>query len=233
MDVFDINSLIADAKKGDILSRNNLIEANKGFIRRISSYICKRSLDWSNDDELSIALMAFNEAIDTFDPHKGMEFKGYFKMLVHSRLVDYFRKNKDTHVSLNSMDDEELSMIENREAIARYSASYASSEMAAEIKMFNKELAVYGLSLSELTVNCPKHRDTRETLFEIALKCSKQSDIVMSLKKNKMLPIKNIMELTGVNRKFLDKWRRYLIALITIVSSDEYLYLKEYINFKG
>jgi RNA polymerase sigma factor len=35
-----------------------------------------------------------------------------------------------------------------------------------------------------------------------------------------------------MKRKFIEQWRKYLVALLTIVSSDEYLYLKEYIDFK-
>lgn len=231
MDAADVNVLIQNAQKGDINSRHEFIESNKGFIRRISSYICKRGLDWSNDDELSIAIMAFNEAIDNFKPDKGAEFKSYCSMLIKSRLIDYFRKNSNLYISLNSIDEEELSLIESKEAIARYSVSRAAEERCVEIRIFNKELAEYGLSMADLTVNCPKHKDTRKMLFEVAVKSGKDKNIIKSLKKNKMLPIKDVIEITGVKRKFLEQWRKYLIALLIIVSSDEYLYLKEYIDF--
>lgn len=231
MEVLDLNILLDKARKGDIISREELIESNRGFIRRTSSYICKRMLDWSNDDELSIALLAFNEAIDSYNHDKGAEFLTYCSMLIKSRLIDYFRKNKNPHISIDSVEDEELSLIESREALDRYSIAHAAQERAVEIKMFNGELSGYGVSIADLTVNCPKHKDTRKQLFHVAAMVSKKKDTIRMLKKNKMLPIKDIMEMTGVKRKFLEQWRKYLIALLVILSSDEYLYLKEYLNF--
>jgi RNA polymerase sigma factor len=233
MNSADMNVLAIEAGKGDTTSRNELIELNRGFIRRISSYVCKRNLDWSNDDELSIALLAFNEAIDSYNPDKGAEFLSYSRLLIHSRLIDYFRKNANPHISMDSMGEEELSVIETREAVDRYTISHAAEERVVEIRMFNQELSRYGLSLTDLTSNSPKHRDTRKMLFEIAVKCGGEAGIVKDLRRNKMLPIKDIMLVTGAKRKFLEQWRKYLVALITIASSDEYLYLKEYIDFKG
>lgn len=230
MNPLNINNLVDSARDGDSSARDNLIDSNRGFIRRISSYICKRSLDWSNDDELSIALLAFNEAIDSYNPEKGAEFMTYSRMLINSRLIDYFRKNANLPISLGAIGDEELSAIENKEAIDRYSLSYASEERMLEVKMFNIELSNYSLSMADLTYNCPKHKDTRKQLFNTAVSCSKNQEIIRSLKKNRMLPIKNILEISDLKRKFLEQWRKYLIALLIIVSSDEYIYLKEYIN---
>lgn len=232
MNVATINNALVLNAKENVGSRDEFIESSRGFIRRISSYICKRSLDWSNDDELSIALMAFNEAIDSFNPDKGVEFTSYSSMLIRSRLIDYFRKNSNLCISIDSMEDEELSLIESKEAIDRYTISHAAEELAVEIKVFNTELSGYGLSMADLVVNCPKHRDTRKQLFQVAANCSNNKEILKTLKKNKTLPIKDIIEMTGLKRKFLEQWRKYLIALFVIASSDEYLYLKEYIDFK-
>lgn len=231
MHSLDVNNLVVRAKQGDIRSRNHLIDSNRGFIRRISSYICKRNLDWSNDDELSIALMALNEAIDSYNPEKGMEFLSYGRMLINSRLIDYFRKNSSQFVTLSAIGEEELSAIENKEAIDRYSLTYAAEERALEVKMFNEELSNYGLSIVDLTYNSPKHKDTRRMLFNTAITCGNDRDLIHSLKKTGMLPIKDIIKATSLKRKFLDQWRKYLIALLIIVSSDEYIYLKSYIDF--
>jgi RNA polymerase sigma factor len=230
MDAAEISNLVEKAKTGDISARKFLIDTNKGFIRRTSSYICKRNLDWANDDELSIALLSFNEAIESFNPQRGSDFLSYARVLIRSRLVDYFRKNSSVSLSINSMDDEEISSIENKEAMDRYYISCISEERAMEIRMFNDELSEYKLSISELTENSPKHRDTRKTLFYIASVCGSDREIMRSLKKNKMLPIKEIMDRVDVKRKLIEQWRKYLIALLIIVSSDEYSYLKEYIS---
>lgn len=231
MNIDNINELVDIAKAGDMEVKNELIEANKGFIRRVSSYISKRNLDWSNDDELSIALIAFNEAIDSFKPDKGMHFLSYCRMLINSRLIDYFRKNGNSAVPLCAIEEEELNFMEDREAIDRYLISSAAEERSMEIRLYNEELKKYSLSMSDLVHNCPKHKDTRKQLFETAILCSRDINIVRSLKKTRLLPIKDIIELTGLKRKFIEQWRKYLIALIIAASSDEYLYIKEYICF--
>ena len=66
-----LKETLISAKSGDPLVREELIRSHKAFIARVSSKICSRYLTWDNDDELSIALLAFNEAIDSFDPHGG------------------------------------------------------------------------------------------------------------------------------------------------------------------
>lgn len=78
--------LINQAKK-DFLAREKLFHQYRPQIKSIASGICKRPLDWENDDELSISLIAFNSAIDTYDESKGMSFINYAKMLTHHRLV--------------------------------------------------------------------------------------------------------------------------------------------------
>lgn len=46
------------------------------------------------------------------------------------------------------------------------------------------------------------------------------------------LPVKEIIEMTDVNKKLTEKYEGYLILLIILFSSDEYLYIKSYLNIK-
>ena len=55
-------------KKGNVLIREEFIQNHKPFIVKVSSELCKRYLTWGHDEELSIALVAFNEAIDSYKP---------------------------------------------------------------------------------------------------------------------------------------------------------------------
>ena len=52
-------------------NRNIFIEENKSFIYLATYKVCKRALDWNNDDELSISLIAFNHACETYEQTKG------------------------------------------------------------------------------------------------------------------------------------------------------------------
>jgi DNA-directed RNA polymerase specialized sigma subunit len=53
---------LLSARNGDRGAREKLIQEHRDFIAGTSSKICRRYLVWDNDDELSIALLAFNEA---------------------------------------------------------------------------------------------------------------------------------------------------------------------------
>lgn len=87
-----LKDTLKSAKSGDPLAREELISSHKAFIARVSSKVCRRFLAWDNDDELSIALLAFNEAIDSFDLHGEASFHSFVQMVIRRRLVDYFRK---------------------------------------------------------------------------------------------------------------------------------------------
>jgi len=86
------------AKKGNELIREEFIRNHKPFIIKISSNICKRYLTWGHDDELSIALVAFNEATDSYKANDRASFYGFAKTVITRRLIDYFRKESKHQV---------------------------------------------------------------------------------------------------------------------------------------
>lgn len=90
----EIHNWISCAKN-DIGERNRLIETYKPFIIKVVSKICGRFIQEGVDEELSIGLMAFNEAIEVFDAHKGAFFS-FSETVIKRRLIDYYRKEKRT-----------------------------------------------------------------------------------------------------------------------------------------
>ena len=113
MDRQGLEQTIRLAQKGDLCARDELIRNHRDFIAKTSSRACNRYLTWDND-ELSVALIAFNEAVDKFSPDEGAAFQTFAQRVIRNRLVDYFRKeSKHRHLSLSPMDpdDEELSRL--------------------------------------------------------------------------------------------------------------------------
>lgn len=209
--------------------REKFIEENKNFVYKIASSICKRRLSWENDDELSIALIAFNKSIETYDNKKG-NFFSYAKMIIKNSLIDYFRKStKNISVYLG---DEELITFEMKNSIEKYEIEEENKIRAQEIAYFTLKLKEYGISFSDLVNNSPKHKDTREELINVAFLVSRENQIVEKLIKTKQLPIKQICLLTTKSEKFIEKWRRYLIALILILTDSDLMYIKSYLNIK-
>ena len=80
--------------KEDSVVRETFLAEYRTFIRHVASQACFRSLEWGRDDELSEALIAFNEAIDLFVADKGVPFLAYARVLMKRRLIDYYRRHR-------------------------------------------------------------------------------------------------------------------------------------------
>ena len=212
-------------------NRDKFIEENKAFVYNTAYKLCKRKLSWENDDELSISLIAFNNSCDTYNVEKG-NFYSYSKVLIRNALIDYFRKMSKVPYVVFDSDDEDMEYIDYKTSMDNYHIQSENVRRAEEIASFSKELADYKLDFNSLVKASPSHRDTRNSLLNIAFACSKEENIVSYIKQKKLLPVKEIMLLTGTNRKLIEKWRKYILILILILSNDEYPYLRSYLNIK-
>ena len=88
----------------DEYQRNRFIERYKPFLAKYTSTVAGRYVSYGIDDELSIALLAFNESIDRYNG-EGIFFE-YAKMVVKSRLLDYF-KSKEYKEKHDSIDEDQ------------------------------------------------------------------------------------------------------------------------------
>ena len=91
--------------------------------KRQASNCCRKYLVLGRDDEASIAMIAFNEAIDSFDSTGGASFLSFAEIVVKRRMVDYFRrqskKSEEIPISAFESDENEdgiLQKIESKEA---------------------------------------------------------------------------------------------------------------------
>lgn len=58
--------LVLRIQEGDLRMRNQFITDYQPYVAKVTSRFCKRYIDPARDDEFSIALVAFNEAINQF-----------------------------------------------------------------------------------------------------------------------------------------------------------------------
>lgn len=212
-------------------NRNDFIEKSKKFIYNVAANICKKKLQWENDDELSVALIAFNKACESYVEDKG-NFFGYSKVLIKNAIIDHFRKSTNNPYLTFSTEDNQLEYIDAKNSMTSYELEQENIKRGEEIKLFNDELKKYGLSFEVLAESSPTHRDTRDKLLNLAFNCANQPSILEYVHKYKMLPVKQICLLTNSNRKLIEKWRRYILALILIFSNKEYVYIRSYLNIK-
>lgn len=212
-------------------NREEFIEKNKNFIYRCAFKVCKRKLSWENDDELSIALISFNKACDTYKEDKG-NFFSYASLLIRNTLIDYFRTQRNTPYLIFDDEDNKKDFIDTKISLDSYEIERENTHRAEEIQLFSEDLYKYGVNFSSLIKLSPTHINTRNNLLNLANKCASNDTIMNYIISKKKLPINQIVLMTNSKRKYFDKWRKYLITLIVLIHSDNYPYIKSYLNIK-
>lgn len=220
-----------DIKKNSI-KREDFIKGNLSFIKQVAIHVCKRPLYWENDDELSIALMAFNEAIDNFEKDKG-KFYSFAGMIIKRRLIDYFRK-EGKHPIISIDDDFDLEVethpYEVQSAIKEFELTEEKRTRKFAIESFDNILEQYNMSFTTLVNDSPKHSDTRVELIQnIKSLCENNEDIVnKTLERGKISPT-NIARATNLTRKQTKTWKNYILALIIVYSYEELASIRDFL----
>jgi RNA polymerase sigma factor len=221
-------------QQGDRLLLNVIISSYKPFIAKAVSSVCKRYI-YETDDEFSIGLIAFNEAIEKYSPERGSSLLSFSEVLIKRRVIDYIRKqSKFQHNSLDlsSTSYEEESpgtIIENELSLDDYRIKTDEQLRKDEIVHFQNLLSTFDLSLSDLVANSPKHADARISAILTAQMLVENQELKNILFEKKRLPIKQLEQMVNVSRKTIERNRKYIIAIALILSSD-YVYMKDYIK---
>ena len=236
----DIYQLVSRAQAGDLLARDHLIAAYTPFIMRTASSSSRRYLTMGRDDEVSIALMAFNEAISGFSAERSRSFFAFAETVIRRRLIDFFRKNelrsREIPVSSFTTEDEDgelgssplcrAEFVKASEDVVRRDEAWDRRE---EIVQYRRLLSAYGIRFDDLVDDCPKHADARERAMEVARLVARTPEFRVHLQNKKELPLKALEGLVSVSRKTLERQRRYIIALCIIIVED-LRYLREYVK---
>lgn len=229
-----LSQLVDAARKGDIEAREELIGFHRSFVHRAASSISGKSLDPRNDDEVSIALLAFNEAIDKYEGRRGASFLTYASHVIRCRLIDYFRgtsRQPDTvPLVIEWENEDQFAPVDVREAWARFEAQQEEERTAAEIDLLMLELSQYGITMNDLVLSTPKHQDTKASLLRTVGVLLRRPDLLGSLKRTRQLPIKDLQELTGLSRKVLESGRRYIVAVAVVMTNPELSRIRDHIR---
>lgn len=239
----DMHQTIAHIQQGKEHVRNRVIEQYLPFILKVTSRSCKRFVRYGEDDEVSIALLAFNEALDRYDCAQNTSFFSFAEAVIKRRIIDYFRKNKAIQhevlwSSMSSSDEEkdpsyQLDKLTWGKAQDLYFEEEIRVLRRDEIIEFQNRLKDYGISFQDLILSSPKHEDARKTAFQIANVIIENEIFLHKLKKTKLLPLKDLEKVVQVSRKTLERQRKYIIALVVILTEDFY-FLHDYIaGMKG
>ncbi|GGM25898.1 RNA polymerase sigma factor SigI [Paraliobacillus quinghaiensis] len=221
---------------GDRKLQNRLLKVYKPFIVKTVSEVCKRYISSTSDDEFSIGLSAFNEAMIDFSPEKGCSFLAFARLVIKRKTIDYIRKESKRQLPVyldDGYNDEQMdNAIEVEIASKIYHLKTEQWHQREEIKALVQQLNNYQIGFNELINNAPKHRDARNSAIKVALTLYQNETMREYVKLKKQVPIKDLIPHVTVSKKTLERNRKFILALFVILDGD-YIYLKEYLKGVG
>ncbi|MCD5413543.1 MAG: RNA polymerase sigma-I factor [Clostridiales bacterium] len=217
-------------KSGDEKLRNKFISRHKNFILSVASKSKGRFIQPENDEEYSVAITAFNRAIDKFEEGKNASFFSFAGLLIKRDLIDLYRKNiNNDELLFSQLTEEESDSFENTVAIRSMNEENRHLELKMEIGIYKTLLSEFSIKFEELAKISPKHIDSRINILKIARTVYENNDLKNELFMKKRLPLSKILSMVEASRKTLEKHRKYIIANVILLNSD-LEYIKEYIN---
>ncbi|AYC29055.1 RNA polymerase sigma-I factor [Paenisporosarcina cavernae] len=223
------------AKQGEEAVLHELLLSHTAFMKKTASYVCKRYIREA-DDEYSIAMSAFHDAIISYETDKNASFLTFAHLLIRRKLIDHIRKEArriDQPVGNSLLIDEEandaFTHLESSHAFEQFTAEQQQQERLRQIIQFEEMLQPYQLSFSQLAEVAPSHEDARRTAFQIAQIVAETDEFFDTLQTKKRLPLKELEELVSVSRKTLERQRKYIIAIALLLNSELH-YLIDYLK---
>lgn len=230
----ELDSLVLEAKSDQVILEK-IIKQSEFIILKCASKVTHRYITKS-DDEWSIALMAFNQAVNSYALERG-SFLSFAELVIKRRLIDHMKSQGkyNLEVSVDPIvfdtepeeDGEDISI---RMAVAEQVTKNDSGDLKLEIEEANKLFSTYGFSFFELSEFSPHAKKTKKSCACAINYILENPVLISELRSSKLLPLKLIENNTKVPRKILERHRKYIIAATEILSGG-YPYLAEYLRY--
>lgn len=226
----------AEEAKIDVNLMSSLIMQYDNFILKCASSASHNYIS-KNDDEYSVAMNAFSEAIKNYSMDKG-SFLNFAELVIRRRIIDFIRSksrfapeipiNPSLFNSDKDENEENISM--KIEITEKMSHTNIDNSLKLEIELANDIFSSYGFTFMNLADCSPKAKKTKIACAKAATYILKNNILVSNMKVKKMLPVNVVEKNAKVPRKILERHRKYIIAAVEILSGD-FPYLAEYIRF--
>lgn len=218
--------------------KNEFIQDYKPFIASTVEKCVGRYVNYGQDDELSIGLIAFEEAINHYDFNKG-NFLSFAQNVIKRRIIDYYRKEKRhknvTYINDYYPDEEDTDSIYDYVATAdQIQTKYRDEEInnlrKVELFQLKEDLKKFDLSFNDIAKSSPKHKGTKKAYLDIIKFIIENKEIADKIKQKKYIPVAEIQIATKLPRKTIERARNYVIAAVLILTGDYYS-LRDYIDW--
>ena len=197
---------------------DDLIRRYIPFIRAEASKFMGRFCT-DSDDEYSIAMIAFHEAILGYSRERGA-FLNYAALLIRSRLTDECRREK-RHQGVLSLDEsgeeDERTLLEQvADSRDHYEESSNLEATQQEIAELVGVLQQFGVSFADIADHSPKQERTKETCLMAVRYAMENRELLDELLRTKKLPMNELVKGVGCDRKTLERHRKYVLAMLVI-----------------
>lgn len=191
---------------------NSIIEKHMSLIIKSISETTGRYVSIENDEEFSIGLLAFTEALERYNEDKGA-FPSFAKLVISSRVKNHLMKEKKNsyNISFEELAETGIEIEDGK------SEKEDLGILKEEIEKFKKELKEFNITLEELADKSPKHEDTRKNAIVISKKVSKDEPITDFIFTKKRLPIKQISLKYVVTEKVLKRSKEFILSVVIIL----------------
>jgi RNA polymerase sigma factor len=221
--------------KNDPAKLESFITGNKAFILKCAYKHTKRYIT-DSDDEYSISLSAFADAVKGYEKDKG-SFMSFAENVISHKLIDYYRSqsryNNEIQVDPHDFDTEpeedDDGDVALKIAIAGKVSYQTDDSLKLEIEASGEVFKSFGFRFFDLVDCSPKAEKTKVACAKAINYIIENKDILNEINKTKTLPIKTLEKNTELPRKILERHRKYIIAAVVILSGD-YPYLAEYMR---
>ncbi len=230
----ELDSTALEAKTNPSVM-DQLIRKQESYILKCASKTCHRYVTKS-DDEWSIALMAFTQAVESYDLEKG-SFLSFVDLVIKRRLIDYIKSQKKYHyevsvdpIVFDTQPEEEPDDPSMQITVAKQVSKQDNNDLKWEIEAANMIFSSYGFSFYELSQCSPHAAKTRKACARAVNYMLSSTILLSELRSSRQLPLKIIEKEAQIPRKILERHRKYIIAAIELLSGD-YPYLADYLRY--
>ena len=226
------------ASREDEEKFNSFAKDSVGFIKSCAAKTCKRYINES-DDEWSVALVAFYEAVRSFDKDRGA-FSSFAALVISRRLKDYFdseaRHLNEISIKPDAFDGDidaenaDVLELEVAKTTVRDAVQPAhDNPVRDEIEALEELIKRYDIELFELGKCSPKAGKTKRGCAAAISAIMRDRSLVEDMRKKGSLPYTQLLKVDNVTKKILERHRKYIITAVEILNGDFPL-LAEYVK---
>ena len=225
-----VEARVARARDGDIHARDDLIRDYTPFILKTAASSVKRYVVLGEDDEASVALSAFNEAIDAFKS-KRPGFLAFAATVIRRRLIDYYRKqSRQREIPYSTMDATGVNRNDREGFLDPSCLTYTTADWQAaverrdDIENWKDTLNKFGLTIGQVVQSYPKTQGRTERAMYMARCIAESTKLRRLFFKTRKIPIDELLaqvpENMRVSRKTIERQKVYITAVALAMSGD-------------